>query len=68
MNMNFDNMMDRTMAGRLGNTRTVNNTVAPTYTALPGSKVLIRLANTSSARIYNLDLRDWDARLVESDG
>lgn len=68
MNMNFDNMMDRAMAGRLGNTRTINNTIAPTYNALPGSKVLIRLANTSSARIYNLDLRDWDARVVESDG
>ena len=68
MNENYDVMMDYRMAGRLGNTRTLNNMVSPRYAGKPGEKVLLRLVNTSSARIYNLDLRTWDALVVQSDG
>lgn len=47
---------------------TINNQVSPTYTAQPWEKILLRLVNTSNARIYNLDLRNIDATVVESDG
>lgn len=65
---NFEIWMDHTMWGRLWNTRTINNIVNPVYIASPWERVLIRLVNTSSARIYNLDLTDRDAIVLESDG
>lgn len=68
LNEDFVVGMDHTMWGRLWNTRTINNEILPVYTAKAWDIVLLRLVNTSSARIYNLDLRQRKAKVVESDG
>lgn len=64
LNQNFASMMDFTHGGRLGNILTVNNVRQPEEKLEQGSSVLIRLINPSNARIYNLDLRSWDAQIV----
>lgn len=68
LNQNFASMMDFTHGGRLGNILTVNNVRQPEEKLEQGSSVLIRLINPSNARIYNLDLRSWDAQIVWTDG
>lgn len=67
LNENFDGMMDYTHGGRLWNVLTVNNLVQPTFAVNEGSTVLVRLVNPSNARIYNIDLRDWNAQVVGVD-
>src|SRR3546814_2254664 len=51
----FGNMMDTGMAGRIGNTVTVNGRVPDTFAVRAGERVRLRLINAANARIFGLE-------------
>lgn len=62
----FENWHDLSHAGRLGNYVTANGKPDLTFDAAPGSRLRLRLVNTSTARIFRLrvsGLRIWVAAL-----
>jgi FtsP/CotA-like multicopper oxidase with cupredoxin domain len=64
----FGNMMDRTHAGRIGNTVTVNGVVAESFDVRAGERVRLRLANLATARIFGLEFRGHRPVVVAYDG
>jgi FtsP/CotA-like multicopper oxidase with cupredoxin domain len=65
---NFDNLMDASHAGRIGNTVTVNGEVRETFDVIPGERVRLRLINASNARIYALDFQGHEPVVIAYDG
>ena len=46
------------MAGRIGNTVTVNGRVTDTFAVRAGERLRLRLINAATARIFGLEFQD----------
>lgn len=64
----FGSMMDRTHAGRIGNTVTVNGVVAESFDVRAGERIRLRLANLAPARIFGLEFRGHRPLVIAYDG
>ncbi|HSD42585.1 MAG TPA: multicopper oxidase family protein [Burkholderiales bacterium] len=64
----FGNMMDRTHAGRIGNTVTVNGVVAESFDVRAGERLRLRLANLATARVFGLAFRGHRPVVIAYDG
>ncbi len=64
----FGNRMDMGMAGRIGNTVTINGHVPDKFDVRSGERIRLRLINTANARIFGLDFRGHRPRIVAYDG
>lgn len=64
----FGNRMETTMAGRIGNTVTINGRVPETFQVRAGDRWRIRLINASPARIFGLEFRKHRPLIVALDG
>ncbi len=65
---NFRNPMDASHAGRVGNTVTVNGSIAENFSVRAGERIRLRLINASSARIYGLNFEGHEPSLIAFDG
>jgi FtsP/CotA-like multicopper oxidase with cupredoxin domain len=64
----FGNMMDMGMAGRIGNTVTVNGRLPEPFNVRAGERVRLRLINAANARIFGLVFRGHRPLVVAIDG
>lgn len=64
----WDDLHAAAHGGRMGNTVTVNGNAYPELTLRPGERVRLRLINTATARIMQLDLPGLSPRLIALDG
>src|SRR3546814_497741 len=64
----FGNMMDTGMAGRIGNTVTVNGRVPDTFAVRAGERVRLRLINAANARIFGLEFDGHRPTVIALDG
>jgi FtsP/CotA-like multicopper oxidase with cupredoxin domain len=64
----FGNQMEVTMAGRIGNTVTINGRVPETISVRSGERWRLRLINAAPARIFALEFRDHKPLIVALDG
>lgn len=64
----FDNFMDASHAGRIGNTVTVNGAIREAFELRAGERVRLRLVNAANARIFALDFRGHDPVVIALDG
>ncbi|MEQ8396166.1 multicopper oxidase family protein [Thalassobaculum sp.] len=64
----FGNMMDTGMAGRIGNTVTVNGRVPETFVVRSGERIRLRLINAANARIFGLEFAGHRPQIVALDG
>ncbi len=64
----FRNRMDMGMAGRLGNTVTVNGQVRESFEVRAGERIRLRLINTANARFFGLDFAGHRPRMIAYDG
>jgi FtsP/CotA-like multicopper oxidase with cupredoxin domain len=64
----FDNRMEMSMAGRIGNTVTINGRVPDRFTVRSGERVRLRLINAAPARIFGLTFRDHSPLVMALDG
>jgi FtsP/CotA-like multicopper oxidase with cupredoxin domain len=64
----FGNFMDASHAGRIGNTVTLNGQVRERLEVRAGERIRLRLVNTANARIFGLEFRDHEPRIVALDG
>jgi FtsP/CotA-like multicopper oxidase with cupredoxin domain len=60
--------MDMAMAGRIGNTVTVNGRVPETFAVRAGERIRLRLINAANARIFGLNFRGHEPQVVALDG
>ncbi|HET7681891.1 MAG TPA: multicopper oxidase family protein [Xanthobacteraceae bacterium] len=68
INPDFDNMMDVSHAGRVGNTVTVNGRMLDTFEVRAGERIRLRLINAANARIFGLKFQDHNPQIVAIDG
>jgi FtsP/CotA-like multicopper oxidase with cupredoxin domain len=64
----FGNMMDTAMAGRIGNTVTVNGRVPETFAVHAGERLRLRLINVANARIFALEFQEHRPTIIALDG
>lgn len=64
----FDNFMDMSHAGRLGNTVTINGRIAETFAVAPGERIRLRLINAANARIFGLQFTGHAPQIIALDG
>lgn len=64
----FGNRMESTMAGRIGNTVTINGRVPDTIRVRSGERLRLRLINAAPARIFGLEFPDHRPLIVAFDG
>ncbi|MDA1098572.1 MAG: multicopper oxidase family protein [Proteobacteria bacterium] len=64
----FGNRMDAGMAGRLGNTVTINGQMPDSFEVRAGERIRLRLINTANARIFGLDFGAHRPRIIAYDG
>ena len=64
----FGNMMDTGMAGRIGNTVTVNGRLPDTLVVRPGERIRLRLVNAANARIFALEFAGHRPQIIALDG
>jgi FtsP/CotA-like multicopper oxidase with cupredoxin domain len=64
----FGGRMETAMAGRIGNTVTVNGQVVDTFAVRAGERIRLRLINAAPARIFGLEFRGHDPRVIALDG
>lgn len=64
----FGNMMDTAMAGRVGNTVTINGRLPETVAVRSGERIRLRLINTANARIFGLEFAGHRPQIVAYDG
>ena len=64
----FGNMMDTGMAGRIGNTVTVNGRVPESFEVRAGERVRLRLINAANARIFGLEFDGHRPTVIALDG
>jgi FtsP/CotA-like multicopper oxidase with cupredoxin domain len=60
--------MDMAMAGRIGNTVTVNGRVRETFQVRSGERIRLRLINVANARIFGLNFRGHEPQVIALDG
>jgi FtsP/CotA-like multicopper oxidase with cupredoxin domain len=65
---NFDNRMDVSHAGRLGNTVTVNGRVRESFAVRAGERIRLRLINVANARFFGLEFAGHRPRIIALDG
>ena len=65
---NFNNFMDASHAGRIGNTVTVNGEVRETFAVHAGERIRLRLVNTANARIFALSFAGHAPWVIALDG
>ena len=64
----FDNMMDVSHNGRVGNTVTVNGRVRETFDVRAGERIRLRLINAANARIFGLQFEGHGPQIIAFDG
>jgi FtsP/CotA-like multicopper oxidase with cupredoxin domain len=64
----FGSGMDMAMAGRIGNTVTINGRVRETFACRAGERIRLRLINAANARIFGLNFHDHEPHVVALDG
>ena len=64
----FDNMMDISHAGRLGNTVTINGSVREQFVVRSGERIRLRLINAANARIFSLEFSNHNPLVAALDG
>jgi FtsP/CotA-like multicopper oxidase with cupredoxin domain len=64
----FGNMMDMGMAGRIGNTVTINGRIPETFAVRAGERLRLRLINAANARIFGLVFRSHRPLVIAIDG
>lgn len=64
----FGNMMDTGMAGRIGNTVTVNGRAMETFAVQTGERIRLRLINAANARIFGLNFEGHGPQVIALDG
>lgn len=64
----FGNLMEATMAGRIGNTVTINGRLPETIPVRAGERLRLRLINAAPARIFGLEFKDHRPVIVALDG
>ena len=64
----FGNLMEATMAGRIGNTVTINGRVPSELRVRVGERIRLRLINAASARIFSIRFTDHRPRVIALDG
>ena len=64
----FGNQMEVMMAGRIGNTVTINGRVPETISVRAGERLRLRLINAAPARIFRLEFKDHRPLIVALDG
>lgn len=64
----FGNQMEVMMAGRIGNTVTINGRVPEKIPVRAGERLRLRLINAASARIFGLEFKEHSPLVVALDG
>jgi FtsP/CotA-like multicopper oxidase with cupredoxin domain len=64
----FDNPMEMSMAGRIGNTVTINGRVPDRFSVRNGERVRLRLINAAPARIFGLVFKSHSPLVIALDG
>ncbi|MGQ0663958.1 MAG: multicopper oxidase family protein [Pseudomonadota bacterium] len=64
----FGNMMDVSMAGRIGNTVTINGRIPRTFGVRAGERLRLRLINAANARIFGVQFQGHQPKVVALDG
>lgn len=64
----YPNLHDRAHGGRLGNVLAVNGQMNPTFNVDNGSRIRLRLINSSNARMYSPYLSGQQAWIIAFDG
>lgn len=64
----FGNRMEMSMAGRIGNTVTVNGRVPRAFSVRSGERIRLRLINAANARIFGLEFRGHRPIVIANDG
>ncbi len=64
----FNNHMDAAMAGRFGNTVTINGRVPDAFDVRAGERIRLRLINAAPARIFGLEFQNHRPLVVALDG
>lgn len=64
----FGNMMDTGMAGRIGNTLTVNGRLPDSFDVRAGERIRLRLVNAANARIFGLEFEGHRPQIIALDG
>jgi FtsP/CotA-like multicopper oxidase with cupredoxin domain len=64
----FDNPMEMSMAGRIGNTITINGRVPDRFSVRSGERIRLRLINAAPARIFGLVFKDHSPLMIAVDG
>ena len=65
---NFENGHDRSHAGRIGNTLTVNGRHNPKFPVTSGERLRLRLINAANARTFSLDFSSLPCQIIAMDG
>lgn len=64
----FGSNHDATMAGRVGNTVTINGSLPQPLTVRTGERIRLRLINAANARIFGLNFADHNPKVIAIDG
>ncbi len=64
----FDNSMEISMSGRVGNTVTINGRVPDRFQVRAGERVRLRLINAAPARIFGLEFTNHRPLVIAFDG
>jgi FtsP/CotA-like multicopper oxidase with cupredoxin domain len=64
----FDNPMEMSMSGRIGNTVTINGRVPGRFLVRSGERIRLRLINAAAARIFGLEFRGLQPLVIAYDG
>ncbi len=64
----FNSPMEMSMAGRIGNTVTINGRVPDRFAVRSGERIRLRLINTAPARIFGLEFKDHSPLVIALDG
>jgi len=64
----FNSPMEMSMAGRIGNTVTINGHVPDRFAVRSGERIRLRLINAAPARIFGLEFKDHSPLVIALDG
>jgi FtsP/CotA-like multicopper oxidase with cupredoxin domain len=64
----FNNPMEISMSGRVGNTVTINGRVPDRFPARAGERIRLRLINAGGARIFGLEFKGHNPLVIAFDG
>jgi FtsP/CotA-like multicopper oxidase with cupredoxin domain len=64
----FDNPMEMSMAGRVGNTVTINGRIPAPFAVRSGERIRLRLINAAAGRIFGLEFRGLHPLVIAFDG